>query len=103
MDTTDTIIATQVTGADRINFLPEHFGSVYPRLEAMVYTLATRFSEDYQSGYWDFFHLSNQGGYLGLNPTRQLTLSTPNEFVRPNVNGDTFGIIISLYAINWLS
>ena len=103
MNNVDKIVATLVAEEDKINFLPEHFGKAFLRLEMMVYGLARKFCEDHQGGYWDFFHLSNEGGYLGLDTTRRLTLSTPNGFFRPNVNGNTFGIIISLYAINWLS
>ena len=96
------IVATCVAEEDRPNFLPHHFIKYFLLLENKLYDLADRFGKEYRGGCWDFYDLSNGGGYLGLEPTRLLTVSMPNGY-SAIVNGNTFGIIVSLYAINWLS
>jgi len=98
----DNIVEELVSAEGRINFLPDHFGSHFAKVENLFFDLARQFSDDYQGGLWIFFKLSNGAGYVSLDPRRYFDLHTPNGF-SAKVNGNTFGIIISLYAINWLS
>jgi hypothetical protein len=98
----DNIEAELVSEENRINFLPDHFGSHFAKVQGLVFDLAKRFSDDYRGGLWVFYDLSNGAGYLSLDARRYLELHTPNGFSK-RVNGNTFGLIISLYAINWLA
>lgn len=103
MSDNDNIVAELVTDEEsRINFLPSHFGSSFLKLENLVYDLAQRFSINYQGGYWHFYHLSNGAGYLAPDKQEYFDLDTPNGF-SGRVNSNIFGIIVSLYAINWLA
>lgn len=98
----DNIVAKLVSEESRSNFLPEHFGSHFAKVENLVFDLARQFSDDYQGGLWAFYRLSNGAGYLSLDERKYFDLHTPNGF-SAKVNGNIFGLIISLYAINWLS
>lgn len=60
------IIATLVTGEDRIVFWPQHFKDVpqWATLEPYIFAWIDRWCTDYSGCIWNFYTLSNGGAFI---------------------------------------
>jgi hypothetical protein len=88
-------LRSQVTG--------DLFGAYFPlQLEPFVFSMASRLSEDYSGGYWDFYHLSNDGFYLAPDSTGRFNVISENGN-ECFMSADGLGITACLYAYSHLS
>ncbi|PWI79195.1 restriction endonuclease, partial [Enterobacter sp. CGMCC 5087] len=60
------LTATLVPDNQRVEFWPEHFGSIpqWIILEPTVFAWMDRFCADYNGGIWNFYTLSNGGAFM---------------------------------------
>jgi hypothetical protein len=60
----DKVIASVVDDAQRLSFLPRHFGNAMLRFEGAVYAHMGRLCSSYSGGSWTFHELSNGGCFM---------------------------------------
>ena len=96
------ITATRVSEAQRLNFLPHHFGAHMMRVEHYFYTRCRDLLENYSGGYWEFYNLSNGGCYMAINGD-PMTFFNADSGVRATLSADGAGIIVMLYVLSELS
>jgi len=93
------IEATKVSDAQRMRFLPNHFGARYMmRGEALVYAWARRLIAGYTGGFWQFYEVSNGGFYLVPEGVGRLEVSAPNGSQSP-MSPEAAGMVATLYAL----
>ena len=97
------IIETRVSDADRLTFLPRHFGSHLLRFEHAVYAHLGHLSEDYQGGCWDYFELSNDGCYMAPAGEAVFKITVEGNGYSGVFGAKASGIIASLFALSSLS
>ncbi|MEY8712246.1 antirestriction protein [Mangrovibacter phragmitis] len=88
-----------LTGAQRLTFLPDLFGSDFMLSEASVYGYAQRFCPDYPGGFWQFYRLPDGGGYMAPDVDTLTFCNTDNGFEQ-TVSGDVAGIILTALVLN---
>ena len=98
---TPPVTATLVAENERSNFLPKLFPATSLSVEIITFASLDRLSIDYTGGYWEFYSLSNQGGYLAPSGD-QFRIQSDNGF-SDTVSGDAAGIIATLYGLSTLS
>ncbi len=60
-----TLTCTLVPESLRTSITADLFGAYFPlQLEPFVFSMASRLSEDYSGGYWNFYQLGNGGFYM---------------------------------------
>ena len=89
LNDTSIVLATLVPDAQRLDFLPRHFGRHMMTVEQHLYARLSDLSQDYSGGFWNFYDLSNGGCYLA--PT------APDQF-RIVVQGNDFEASLSADA-----
>jgi predicted outer membrane lipoprotein len=94
-----TITAAPIIGYERLDFLPRMMGRHYLKGEALVFAWARRLSRDYDGGEWEFFELSNGGGYLAPKRAGSLLMEWGPSGYRGTLTADAFGIVVSLFAL----
>jgi hypothetical protein len=94
------ITATRVPDAKRIEFLPRHFGRHMVLVELTVYAHLSRFSVDYQGGYWDYFELSNGGCYMAPSLSRGYHLVIEGNGFSGTLDAECAGIVATLFALS---
>jgi hypothetical protein len=103
MSDTHTITRQLVAEDQRTNVTAELFGVYFPlQLEPFIFSMASRLSEDYGGGYWQFYTLDNCGFYMGPDSDGRFQVVSPNGwegFMSP----DAFGIAVCLFAYSNLS
>ncbi len=67
-DEASTLTATLVPDEQRVDFWPQHFGSIpqWITLEPTVFAWMDRFCAAYSGGIWNFYTLSNGGAFMAL-------------------------------------
>lgn len=98
------VTATAVPEGQRRGFLPKLFGQHFMKGEAYVYAWMSRLCEEYQGGYWEFYDLSNGGGFLA--PTHRQTpmkLSWASNYFEGSMTAEAAGIVATLYALSHLA
>jgi hypothetical protein len=100
-----TITAQAVPFVERLTFLPKLFGpKLMMRAEALLYTYAGRFSQDdYQGGLWEYYTLSNGGGYAAPVKPERLRISVMGNGYEGEMSADAAGIVVSLFVLNTLT
>ncbi|HHU0693071.1 antirestriction protein [Citrobacter sp. Marseille-Q3906] len=60
------LTVTQVLDEERINFWPQHFGTIpqWITLEPRIFARMDRFCAGYSGGIWSFYTLSNGGAFM---------------------------------------
>lgn len=91
-----------ITEADRLKFLPHHFGRWHSIAESTLYKVLAEFCSQYQGAYWHFYKLSNQGLYMAPELPGPLKLYVPENGYQVEVSSDAAGIIATLYMLNYL-
>jgi hypothetical protein len=97
------ILVTGVPDAQRIEFLPRHFGRHMLTVEREVYARLGSLCADYRGGYWNFLTLSNGGCYLAPSESRGYRILVEGNGFAGNVDADCAGIIATLFALSHLS
>lgn len=97
-----TIIETLVPVHQRLSISVKHFKQFFPfNIEPAIYHFANQLSKDYQSGYWQFYTLSNGGFYMAPDSVESFTFVAENGH-QGQVSAEAFGIITNLYAFSHL-
>jgi hypothetical protein len=96
------IVATLVPEAGRLDFLPRHFGKHMLTVENDIYSQFANLCPSYTGGYWHFYDLSNGGCYLAPNRETYPLVQSGN-FFEATVSGDAAGIIVSLFTFSHVS
>lgn len=96
------VTAGRVPEAQRLDFLPRHFGRRMMAFETQVYTELADLCEGYNGGLWAFFDLSNGGCYMAPSDP-SFALVQPSNTFEGTVSGDAAGIIATLYALSRLA
>jgi len=97
------ISATKIGDADRLKFLPRHFGPQMLTVERAVYAHLAHLSADYCGGYWDYFDLSNGGCYLAPATSRGYRVTVEGNGFNGKFDADCVGIVATLFALSHLS
>ena len=98
-----TVTAILVLDNQRLNITADLFGFFFPmKLEPAIYHFAGTLSEEYQGGYWAFYHLSNGGFYMAPDDEERFKVSSMNGF-EGTLTADALGIAVCLYAYSHLS
>ena len=99
-----TIVATPVPVVKRLNFLPELFGpKLMMRAEGLLYSYAGSLTSDYQGGLWEYYKLSNGGGYAAPTSPERMTISVHGNGFEGEMSCDAAGVVISLFVLNQLT
>ena len=97
------ITAELVPEALRMDTADGMFGMRFPlKLEPAIYKFPEYLSSEYNSGYWDFFTLSNGGFYMAPRAEGAFAVSCENGF-EGELSADALGIAACLYAYSHLS
>ena len=99
-NSTDVITATLVPDAERLDFLPALFGTrLMMRAERLVYDWMGALSPDYDGGFWNFYTLSNGGGYLAPQRTEPMRIAVEGNGFSGSMTADAAGIVATLFAL----
>ncbi|MCA8355612.1 antirestriction protein [Burkholderia cepacia] len=88
-----------VPAEQRVQFLPKHFGTEYLNVESMIFSWASRLSDDYIGEHWQFFELDNGGCYLAPDHSSRIRVSYPLNEYEGVMGADAFGIVVTLYTL----
>ena len=87
----------------RMDVVNRLFGLAFPlRLEAAVFSIAGRLSEQYRGGYWQFYTLCNSGFYMAPKTDAVFAVRCDNGY-EGALSADAFGLTVCLYAYSHLS
>lgn len=96
------ITATKVSDENRMDFLPENFGSKMLWAENYIYNVLSNLCSQYTGGYWEFYELSNNGFYMAPTESEKMLLQSWFNQFEGEVSADAAGIIATLYTLNAL-
>jgi hypothetical protein len=105
MNTSDTAVITRTLVPEhlRTTVTADLFGAYFPlQLEPFVFSMASRLSEDYSGGYWNFYTLSNGGFYLAPDSSGRFNVASENGY-ECFMSADALGIADCLFAYSHLS
>lgn len=91
--------AVRVPDRARMRFLPDVFRGDMLVTESLIFRLADKHIEGYGGGYWHFWRLPDDGGWLAPDAERVMFLNPDNGF-EAEISGDAAGIILTSLAIN---
>lgn len=97
--------ATSVGELNRLDFMPRLFSpKLMMRAEALLFSYARSLANDsYKGGVWEFYNLSNGGGYAApVSPTRMRLNVSGNGF-EGEMSADAAGIVFTLFVLSQLS
>ena len=100
-DTGSPVLAMLVAQAERLDFLPRHFGRQMMTFEAAVYAQMRVLAAEYSGGYWEFHDLGNGGCFMAPR-CPSLRIVAPNGFDE-TMDAESAGIVATLYALSALS
>ena len=100
-DTGSPVLAMLVAQAERLDFLPRHFGRQMMTFETAVYAQMRFLASEYSGGYWTFHDLSNGGCFMAPRGP-SLRIVAPNGFDE-TMDAESAGIVATLYALSALS
>lgn len=96
------ITATLVDEPRRLNFLPSLFTPRYfIRGEGVAFYLMDLMCKAYTGGLWEFYELSNGSGYM-VSSMERATLTVEGNGFNDEMSGDAAGVVITLFALNYL-
>ena len=100
---TNTITRQLVAEDQRTQITADLFGVYFPlQLEPFIFSIASRLSEDYGGGYWEFYTLDNGSFYMAPDSDGQFQVISPNGW-EGFMSADVFGITVCLFAYSNLS
>ncbi|WP_420991428.1 antirestriction protein [Cupriavidus sp. 30B13] len=99
-----TIIKTLVPSANRIGFLPQHFGLHAAMLvEPNIYAQLGSLCKAYDGGLWHFYELDNGGCFMAPNSDKPFHLENPDNDSSETMSAEAAGIVACLYTFSLLS
>src|ERR1022692_1022899 len=100
----NTISATLVGEAERLNFLPRFFGERFMLLgENAVFDWMGKLSEDYNGGFWNFYTLSNGGFYMAPAGRDVMQISVDGNGFDGTLSADAAGIVATIFALDYVT
>ena len=98
------IITRQLVAEDqRTNVTADLFGVYFPiQLEPFIFSMASRLSEDYGGGYWQFYTVGSGVFYMAPDSDGKFQVASPNGW-EGFMSADAFGITVSLFSFSNLS
>jgi hypothetical protein len=103
MNNTPIITQQLVAEEQRTLVTADLFGVYFPlQLEPFIFSLASRLSDDYGGGYWQFYSLDNGGFYMAPDSDGKFQVISPNGW-EGFMSADAFGVTVLLYAYSQLS
>ena len=104
LNDTSIVLATLVPDAQRLDFLPRHFGHQMMTVEQHLYARLSELSEDYSGGFWNFHDLSNGGCYLAPTAPDQFRIVVHGNDFAGTLSADATGITAHcLRSVSWRS
>jgi len=97
------VLATLVSDAQRLDFLPRHFGRQMMTVEQHLFSRLSELSQDYTGGYWNFYDLSNGGCYLAPTAPEQLRIVVEGNDFEGALSADAAGITVTLFTLSELA
>ena len=97
------VLATLVSDAQRLDFLPRHFGRQMMMVEQHLFSRLSELSQDYTGGYWNFYDLSNGGCYLAPTAPEQFRIVVDGNDFAGDVSADATGITAMLFTLSELA
>lgn len=97
------VTAALVPEANRLNFLPRHFGRLMMVVEREVFTQMRDLCESYSGGFFDFYDLSNGGCFMALSQSEPLKIEVLGNGYAGTLSAEAAGIVVTLFALNRLS
>ena len=107
-ENTNTLTATLLPDEQRIDFWPQHFGSIpqWIILEPHIFAWMDRLCTNYSGGIWNFYTLSNDGAFMAPEPDgdddddddEKWTLFNPMNGNGAEVSAEAAGIAACLMA-----
>lgn len=97
------VLSTLVPEGARMGFLPRHFNArVMLLVESKVYAWMERLCRVYSGGRWDFFDLSNGGGFMAPSTEEPFDLHIEALHLERRVSAEVAGIIATGFALRSL-
>lgn len=97
------ISATLVPENERLGFLPAVFGAHFLEGEDRVFSSMAKLCQAYDGGYWDFYTLSNGGGYMAPSRPGHMHLTWHLNNLDAVVSAGAAGVVATLFALGHLS
>jgi hypothetical protein len=97
------VTAALVSDANRLNFLPRHFGRQMMAVEQEIFTQMRELCEDYNGGYFQFYDLSNGGCFIALETSEPLKIAVDGNGYEGTMSAEAAGITATLFALSALS
>ncbi len=97
------IIVTLVPDAQRLEFLPRHFGRQMLTVERAVYAHLGNLCVDYSGGLWDYLDLSNGGCYMAPHESRGYPIRVDGNGFSGKLDAECAGIVATLFALSHLA
>ncbi|MEX3929774.1 antirestriction protein [Paraburkholderia sp. BR10936] len=93
------VTARPVSDDRRMGFLPHLFGPMYNAGESGLFSYARMLApEQYQGGHWDFYELSNGGGFAVPTGPEVWELTSENQD-RQRMTREAAGIVFTLFSL----
>lgn len=96
------ITAESIPESERMQALPFYFKNHMLAVEKQIYSCMHQFCQGHNGGFWDFYRLDNGGFYMACHSKARYFLSSPMNEYQKIVDADTAGMIVCLYAYNFL-
>ena len=98
------ITASKVTSVrERMACLPNLVGVDCVVLEHTIYGMLRSLSPDYDGGFWEYFHLSNEGFFMAPETAGQYRIRCDGNGFSGTVSAEVAGIITCAMAYSHLS
>ncbi|MEW8333893.1 MAG: antirestriction protein [Candidatus Thiodiazotropha sp.] len=92
-----------VPECNRIGFLASQLGTMHLKFEMLTYHVMSQYCEDYNGGYWNFYHLSNGGFYMALDSDQAFHVVNPMNYCDETMSAEAASIGANLYALSELA
>ena len=93
----------KVPDAERLEFLPRHFGRQMLTVERAVYAHLGNLSPGYKGGYWDYYDLSNGGCFMAPSSPGGYRIKVDGNGFQGKLDAECAGIVATLFALSHLS
>lgn len=87
----------------RLDFLPAQYGQAMLVVEHSIYSAAGHVIPDYRGGMWDFFEISNGGGFMAPQRSAAVRMEVPGNGYSGEMSAQAAGIVVTLTALSHLS
>jgi len=93
----------KVPDAERLAFLPRHFGRYMLVVERKVYAHLGELCADYRGGYWAYHDLSNGGCFMAPVTNQGYRLLVEGNGFEGTLDAECAGIVATLFALSFIS